>query len=149
MEGGVQVPDPKWLSYRNPRWRFSIAYPDSFVLLPERERPEPAIPSLACRVSFEDRQLAAAETANLELPQATVDVFQNESQLPLEKWLDIHGPAGFRAPIVAGNLQGTRISLNILLAPNEFVYFGSSTFIYRLTLLGPFAPQIIQSFKFW
>lgn len=141
--------DVEWLTYTNSQFRFSIAYPNSYVILEETEEPHPSEPALAFRVSFQDRKLTTADTANLELPQTTIDVIRNEDHASLEQWLEAHASGDARSPVMAGSLRGYRVSRNLLLAPNEFNYFGSNTLIYKLTLLGQFSPQMLASFKIW
>jgi hypothetical protein len=146
-KGAAMDESVEWLRYSNSQFKFSISYLSTYVILDESESPEDTLPPPVFRVQFQDRALATSETADLQVPMAAVEVFRKEQSESLEEWLDLHGESGSRSPITGGGLQGYRVSLPVLMAPNEFTYFASDTYVYRLTLLGPFAEEILQSFK--
>ncbi len=93
--------------------------------------------------------LAASETANLQPPQFSIEVFANPGGTAVEEWLATHAPGiGAHTPVTIGGKPGFRVQLNAQLAPNEFYFVANGQSIYKLTLLGQSAPQMLQSFSF-
>ena len=137
----------EWLTYQNTEHHFSISYPNSYVIVDERKRTDSDLPSLIFSVDFQDRELADSETAALEVPQASVAVFINRENLSLANWLDLYEIKGERVPVTTSTLTGFRVTLPILIAPNEAFYFASSGLVYRLTLLGNLAKEMLESFR--
>lgn len=147
---GSDVPTvpSKWLVYSDTTLSFSLSYPDSYVRLAEPASLSSVAPNLVQRVRFQDRQLATGETADLELPQFTVEVFENTAGLTLEQWLDANTPSSsFRSTVAVGDHQGYQVTLNTMLAPNHFYYVADSAYVYRITPLGPHSEAMLASLK--
>jgi hypothetical protein len=139
----------KWLTFTDEAHRFSIQYPDSFVILPEIEpRSGNASPDLVARVRFQTRQLASADTADLELPQFTIEVFAFPGNVPLESFVQSNlALKGFTIErYTYGDLTGLRATSPLMLAPNEFYFFAGPGFVYKLTPLGEYGVEMLRSF---
>jgi hypothetical protein len=97
---------------------------------------------------FQDRQLAEGDTAALEQPQFTVEVFNYSAQAPLESFINSLLPFANMTiePYTLGKLNGLRASTNRILAPNEFYFFTGNGLVYKLTPLGPYSAEMLQSF---
>jgi hypothetical protein len=142
-------PSPNRLIYVNPTYGFSISYPDSYEVLKEPELLTTIYPSLVLRVRFLDIELAHGETADLEPPKFSIEVYENPSPLPLTKWLDSNDvPRGTHEDIKVDTVSCTQITMPILMAPNQFVYCAFKNNIYKFTPLGPFSQDMLKSFKF-
>ena len=136
-----------WQVYRNETYKFSVNYPASYVVVPATAQPQPAP---AAQVWFQDAVLARSETAALQPPQFAVDVYALPAGQSLDQWLATLPQAGQweRQPVQVGGVQGVRLISPLLMAPNEFVYVAHGGYVYRLTLLGEFGPQMLASFAF-
>ena len=139
-----------WLTYSDEPFKFSIQYPDSYVILPEVDlMSENVSPGLVQQVRFQTRQLAEADTAALELPQFTVEVFKFSGQTPLDGFIKSLLPFSNMTiePYTYGNLTGLRASTNRSLAPNQFYFFAGNDVVYKLTPLGEYSTEMLQSFQ--
>ena len=144
---GEAVSKPvNWLVYQDETYKFSISYPDVYVLLPEIDLLRDIDPDLVHRVRFQDADLAKGDTADLEPPQFSVEIFKSTVS-SLEAFLDIKLPGARREPFKIGDLQGYRVSTNLLLAPNEFYFFSGNGYVYKLTPLGAYSQEMLASFK--
>ncbi|MBY8999224.1 MAG: hypothetical protein KGD60_16070, partial [Candidatus Thorarchaeota archaeon] len=76
-----------WLTYQDQDFHFSIAYPDSYAILPAQNSSAAGGPELLHVLRFLDHQLASGDTAGLEIPNFTIEVFDLGS-LSLEKFLE-------------------------------------------------------------
>jgi len=138
-----------WKTYRDPGFGFTLRYPGSSVILPEKPLPERR-PPLLHRVAFLDRQLAASETADLQPPQLAVEVFAPASG-PLRDWLTANGrlPAG--GGVTALKLSGAREMVRVvdprLSAPNEFVYYATERGVIALIPLGAEGSAMLETFR--
>jgi hypothetical protein len=135
-----------WLSYNDQEYPFSINYPDTYTLLPAATLSQPSGPTLLHQVRFLDRQLAQASTADLEIPNFTIEIFDLENQ-SLESFLDAYFEQGERQSINLGNLKGIRIYFDQLIAPNEFYYFANQDLVFKLTPLGEYNQEMLDSFQ--
>lgn len=135
-----------WLVYRDDTYKFSISYPDVYVILPEIELLRDIDPDLAHRVRFQDADLAKGDTADLEPAQFTVEIFKSTTS-SLESFLDTKMPGARREPYKIGDLQGYRVSTNLLMAPNEFYFFPGNGYVYKLTPMGAYSQEMLESFK--
>lgn len=135
-----------WQNYRDIVYHFCINYPSDYVIV-ERKIPLELIPRPVHTVAFLNRHLAQSPTAEFQPPVALIEVFPNIEGKSLSHWLRQYEPKATLRRLSVSGLDGFRITLPILLAPNEFIYFGSDTYIYRLTLLGEYAEQMLQSFQ--
>jgi hypothetical protein len=46
-----------------------------------------------------------------------------------------------------GDLSGIRVYFKQLIAPNEFYYFSEHDYVYKLTPLGQYGQEMLQSFE--
>lgn len=144
---GEPVSKPvNWLSYTDETYKFSIAYPDVYIILPEIELLKDLDPDLVHRVRFQDADLAKGDTADIEPPQFSIEIFKSPTS-SLESFLDKKMPGWSRESYKIGDLQGYRVSSNLLMAPNEFYFFSGNGYVYKLTPLGGYSQEMLESFK--
>jgi hypothetical protein len=137
-----------WLTYEDAIYKFSVEYPDVYVILDEPEDLAAIDPTLLYRVRFQDQALATGDTAALELPQFTIEVFDNISHLSLGEYLDQKASEeGERSEFTLGDLSGYKIMSKHPLGPNEFYYFAHGDYIFKLTPLGQYSNDILLSFQ--
>ncbi|MBY8999225.1 MAG: hypothetical protein KGD60_16075, partial [Candidatus Thorarchaeota archaeon] len=86
MEEDLQ-PAVSWLTYQDQDFHFSIAYPDTYTILPAQNSSAAGGPELLHVLRFLDHQLASGDTAEYEIPNFTIEVFDLGS-LTLEKFLE-------------------------------------------------------------
>lgn len=149
-EAEMTPPLPNWRMYVDAAYGFSISYPDSYVILEEKpELFKTIYPSLVQRVRFLDKDLAHGDTADLEPPQFSIEVYENPSPIPLTEWLGSNDvPTGTREDVTVDTVSCTQITKLILMAPNQFIYCAFKNNIYKFTPLGPFSQDMLKSFKF-
>lgn len=139
----------EWLSYVDNAFKFSIHYPDSYIILPEIE-PQTDTTNLKPihQVRFQDRQLATSDTAALQPAQFTVEVYTSSGLTSLKAFVqsNLPFPNMTVAPYTYGKLTGLSASTNRAMAPNEFYFFTGNGMIYKLTPLGPYSTEMLQSF---
>ncbi|MGB5844233.1 MAG: hypothetical protein WBD62_00200 [Anaerolineales bacterium] len=135
-----------WLSYQDQTYRFSIDYPESYMILPEEGLSLGSEPGLLMNVRFLDQQLASGDTADLEIPDFTIEIFDLGNQT-LETFLEDNLERGERERYKLGDLSGFRVYLNQMIAPNEFYYFAEYGFVYKLTPLGMYSQEMLDSFQ--
>jgi hypothetical protein len=143
LEKSLEV---EWLTYQDKTYSFSIDYPSIYVVLPETEDLSKVDPAKVHQVRFQDIQLATGETAEFELPMFLIEVFEPGKQ-SLETFISRNEPGGAREAYQVNNLNGIRVYYNQLIAPNEFYFFSSQDYVYKLTPLGPFGPDMLESFN--
>lgn len=135
-----------WKTYTDTRFKFSISYPPDFVswvsATPADKQPQPLT-----AVRFLEEKLARSETAELQVPNAQVEVYRLAPETTLESWLVAHEPDATRTKIVVGGLEGYRTTRMILIAPNQSVWFTDGTSVFRLTFLGEHGTQMLESFR--
>jgi hypothetical protein len=136
----------RWSSFQEDTFRFFISYPEVFILSPETGPLEDENPDLVFRLRMQDRELANSETAHLELPQFSVEIFVS-SRGVLEAFIQDAMPDANLEEYRLGDLTGFRAIDNRLAAPNEFYFFLSDGYIYKLTPLGVYGEDILQSFR--
>lgn len=140
-----------WLTYLDSAFRFSIDYPEVFIILPETEPLNNIDSALEQRVRFQDIDLAEGDTAEYEIPKFTIEVFDLESR-SLESYLDIKTAGAEREVITIGELVGYKVSFNQLRAPNVYYYFPGGGSVYKLTPLDDHrhaAAKHSSSSKIW
>lgn len=141
------APTPtQWLTYTDQVFGFSISYPDTYVILDKPSSPETPPAGMVHQVRFQDKHLASGATADLEPPQFRIEVFDNAAGASLDQWLSDHQVTGTRTPAPIGKQQGVQVSLNTMMAPNQFYYLAHGSYIYRLTPLGQYGIQMLGSF---
>jgi hypothetical protein len=139
-----------WQVYGDATYAYEISYPSNYVII-EREQPQMQ-PQPVSQVLFLDRALAASETANLQPPNFSIQVFDNSSQLPLEEWLQANGLLGgakkfVMEPYSIAGVEGARVSSPLLMAPNSFIYVPHGNYIYKLTPTDPNSEQMLATFQ--
>ena len=144
---GAEQKPVNWLTYQDKSYGFSISYPDTYVILDEIELLKDVDPALVRRVRFQDKELASGATAKLEPPQFSIEVYEKPAIDTLQAFIGAKIPGWSIESFKLGDLQGYRVSSNRLMAPNEFYFFESSKYIYKLTPLGPYSQEMLQSFK--
>jgi hypothetical protein len=97
-------------------------------------------------VRFLDEQLAGSYTAELEIPQFSIAIY-NQGDQTLEAFLDANQVRGERELYTQNKLSGLRVSLNQMIAPNEFYYFTEHGYVYKLTPLSTYGQEILESFE--
>jgi hypothetical protein len=141
-----------WRTYVDKAYGFSIRYPETYVILREPKSQPVATPRVAHRVRFQDRQLASGQTADLEPPQFSIEVFEPSGSEPLRDWLQfaVHiGADDSVEPVhLDGAGEGLRVRNAMQLAPNDFYYFARGKYIFKLTPLGSHGEQMLNSFRF-
>jgi hypothetical protein len=140
------VPAVNWLTYRDQDFGFVIEYPDAYVILEDPVDLAGSQPGLLGEIRFLDRQLAAADTADLEIPGFRIEVYELGDNT-LESFLEDNLPRGRQESYELGDLSGVRATLNQMIAPHEFYYFADQGYVYRLTPLGEYGQQMLESFQ--
>ena len=140
-----QTPPAGWQTYRDPSFGFSIDHPENYVVLPPIRQSPTQHPPLLQSVRFQARGAAAQE-----IPLFTIDVY-DRSMMPLRKWLEAANRLPRDARLAPFNVNGAIDALHVRLlreiAPNEFYYVASESYIFSLTSVGPDGPRMLASFK--
>lgn len=138
-----------WTTYADPSG-FSVRHPESLVILPETDPLPDLRPPLVHRVRFLGRELAAADTAALEPPQLSVEVFAAPPG-PLRQWLEAHGRLPGGAGVQVVTVPGAREALLVRdprqLAPNEFLWVTTDRYAFLVVALGPDGEAMRSSFR--
>ena len=146
-----RVAPADWPTYTDKTYPFKIKYPKSFVILSEPARLPEAAPHIKYRVRFQDKYLAAGETARLEPPQFSIEVLENERSLNLRDWLASAVHVGAEDSVEPFHLdgagEGLRVRYAMQLAPNEFYFFARGKYIFKLTPLGQYSEEMLNSFR--
>jgi hypothetical protein len=135
-----------WLTYQDQIFQFSIDYPQSYTILPDEDISSGSEPGSVQNLRFLDRQLADGATADLEIPNFTIEVYDLGNHT-LETFLEGNFERGERETIKLGDLIGIRVSFNQLIAPNEFYYFSDHGFVYQLTPMGLYSQEMLETFQ--
>jgi hypothetical protein len=135
-----------WLVFTDTSHRFEVAYPPEFAIIPEKSEATGVVK----RVRFQDKQLLATPFGELEPARLTIEVF-SATTTSLGEWLRSTGrlPAGAtvtRRSLTGAN-EGARVQLRQQLAPNDFYYFSTDSFVYRLAPLGLHSSEMLASFR--
>lgn len=148
----VEEREVDWLVYRNEEFGFQIRYPSVYVLVPAPEPEEGQKPAPLAEFLFQDRELAASESAAMEPPQFAIRVFANEEGLSVSTWLqqsEVLGEEGFQVePFSLSGVEGVRVTSQFLIAPGQHIYVAKGKYIYQLTPLGQYSNQMLASFTF-
>ena len=154
--GGPKPPPPViqqvgWLMHSDSTYGFAVRYPNDDVILKESTLPIPAQPPAVLRLRFQQKNIAAGQFADLEPPRFTIQVFTRSSGHSLRNWLHSVGllPPGSEVSTVrlAGASEGLKVDILQQLAPNEFVYFATDKYVYRLIPFGPEGADMLASFR--
>ena len=135
-----------WLTFQDQAYRFSIDYPESYSILPEEDLSLGSETGLLKNLRFLDQQLADGATADLEIPNFTIEVFDLGNRT-LDTFLEENFERGERERIELGELSGIRVSFNQLIAPNEFYYFSDNGYVYKLTPMGLYSQEMLGTFQ--
>lgn len=146
QESSMSAAPTGWSTLTNQQYRFSIAYPDAYTVLDEPVAPPADLPDLVFRARFQDREIAASDTADLNPPMFSIEIFANPGQLALDAWIDRQGPRGSRRELTIGGKPGYEVTLPTQLAPNQFLYVAHDAHVFRLIPLGPFSADMLRSF---
>ena len=141
-----EIEPVEWLTYQDQTFLFSIEYPDTYTILPENIQLEETDPLMVHRVRFQDIALATGDTASFEIPKFTIEIFEL-GDLTLDAFLDNYAAGAERQVYSQGDLTGLRVYFNRLSAPNEFYYFSSHGYVYKLTPLGKYSDEMLHSFQ--
>lgn len=138
-----------WKTYTDPIG-FTVRYPGSLVILEEPSSLPDRRPPLLHRVRFLDRELAAGDTAALEPPQLSVEVYAAPPG-PLRPWLEengrIPGGAGVELLEIPGAREALRIRDPRMLAPNEFFWVATGRHAILIVALGPEGEAMWKTFS--
>lgn len=143
-EGEIKPVD--WLTHQDQTFLFSVEYPDTYTVLPETIQLEETDPLTAHLVRFQDIVLATGDTASFEIPKFTIEIF-DLGDLTLDAFLDYYVAGAERQVYSQGDLTGWRVYFSRLSAPNEYYYFSSHGYVYKLTPLGNYSEQMLHSFQ--
>lgn len=135
-----------WLIYQDQSFPFSLAYPDTYAILENDTLAEKTGLNPIHQVRFLDKQLAEGDTADLEIPNFTVEIYNLDEQ-SLESFLDKNFPQGQREQVTLNNVNGLRVFFNNLIAPNQFYYLSDRGYVYRLIPMGEFSQEMLASFQ--
>lgn len=135
-----------WLTFHDQEYSFSINYPNSYKILRETGISMAGGPAAVLQVRFLDRQLASGDTAQLEISNFTITVFELGDQ-SLEAFIAKENQGAERETYTGRNMTGFRVIFSQLFAPNEFYYFSADGYVFKLTPLGPYGQEMLSSFK--
>ena len=142
---GPQAPPAGWQTYRDTSFGFSIDHPEDYLVLPLVPQSPAHQPPLLQSVRFQLRGAAARE-----IPLFTIDIY-NRATMPLRKWLETANRLPRDARVAPFSVNGAIDALHVRLlreiAPNEFYYVASESYIFSLTSVGPAGPRMLASFK--
>lgn len=144
---GGSVDTSNWLTYRDDTFKFEIRYPPSVVF---QKTAAQADPQPLSQIAFQDAQLARSDTAALEPPLLTIDIYDNSAGLPLDQWLRDHRLIDSKSEAISfsvGGMTGVHVTSMLLLAPNEFYYLTRDTTIFRLVPMGAPSNQMLMTFR--
>ena len=137
-----------WLTYTDPQLGFSIAYPNTYVILDEKTKSADISPNLVLRVRFLDKDLANSDTADLQIPAFSIEVYQNPTRPVGAGVVRSNGPAGTQEKVSVGGVPCMKVTLAIMLFPNQFVLCSRSNNVYQFIPAGQYNQQMLDSFKF-
>lgn len=148
-DGSSSYEEPdEWFTYTDPDYGFAIKYPDVYVILPEPAALPETTPPMLDRVRFQDKARASGEFVDREPAQFAIDIFDLSPALPLRDWLEAAEFVPDRATLEEVSLPGAgdgwSVRLPILLAPNEFYFFATDEFVFRLTPLGLYSQEMLE-----
>lgn len=135
-----------WNTFTENTYKFSIAYPQHFLILPEIDLLTNIDQDLLFRVRFQDKELVESDTADLEIPQFSIEVYEATTDT-LEAFLKQRTPDASYEEFRLGDLVGYKVVLARLIAPNEFYFFLAHGYVYKLTPLGEYGLEMLQTFK--
>ena len=140
-----------WLTYTDQEYGFSLQYPDSYVILPEGTRGDNQQAAPLHVVRFQTKEIASGEMADVEPAQFAIEIYQRPASIGLRDWIQTSrfAPqnATFEAVELAGAQEGLKVTLQTLMAPNQFYYYATEKLIYRITPLGSYSAEMLTSFK--
>lgn len=143
--GPTETPHPfNMLTYTDPRFGFSIAYPDTDFIKSGKTKEA----NLVQEVLFYDKELAKSDTTNLQPPSCAIYVYTNNDRTPLAQWIAKNKPYEYQnGPITSatiGNTQGYKVTFEIMIYPGEFYFIEQGNYVYELIYCG---DEVLRSFK--
>jgi len=140
--------DANWLTYVDSKYGFSVDYPDTYIVMDEPKPFSEILPALIYRVRFLESYLAKSDTANLQQPNFSVEVFENPSATPLKTWIEANFSQGTIEESKFAGASCAKVTLPIMIAPNEFYYCAINEKVFRVVALGQYSEDMLSSFKF-
>ena len=137
-----------WITYIDPNFGFSLQYPDTYTTLAEPQNFAEIAPALIGRLRLLEPSLAKSDFAELEPPKFSIEIYANDPGLSLNDWMDANMPSGDKETAQIDNINCTKLTQQILLAPNQFIVCEYSGNIFKFTPLGLYSEEILASFKF-
>jgi hypothetical protein len=140
-----------WLTRTDVLFAFEIRHPEGYVTLEEPVLPASTQPPVLQRLRFQEKQIALGLFAEREPPRLSIDIFARSPAVPLREWLQSQNLLPARATLaviqLAGAREGLRVTLPQQIAPNEFLYFSTDRYVYRLVALGGNGAAMLASFR--
>jgi len=152
----VQVPGAQkaahWVDYTDATLGFKLKYPDVYAILPgDQPAAEKTPDKLYLRVQLKDSKIIDSPTAKLGPANFSVEVYYAPEAGALQNWLKKQNlfPDGSEVANlqVAGAEEALQVTLPIMLAPNQFFYYRTKEYIYRVYALGPYSEEMLASFQ--
>jgi hypothetical protein len=84
----------------------------------------------------------------LQIPDFSIEVYQNPSGLSLDKWVSSNNPGATQEKTSVGGVACMKVTLAIMLFPNQFVLCSRNNSVYQFNPNGPYSQQMLDSFKF-
>jgi len=152
---GVEAPSvpgrDTWLTYTDPTYSFTLAYPPDRLLAPlDGEALATLSPRPLAAVYFHDPVTVTGGLADFAPPELAVRVYANEANAPLEAWLvgaGLMASGSATEPYAGEAAAGLRACLAIEIAPNCFIYFAGEGVVYEVTPLGPVGEEMAATFR--
>jgi hypothetical protein len=140
-----------WLTYSSTAFGFTIKYPPTYAVFEERPLDKGNAPEPVCRVYFQNKTVLRSETAALEPPQFSIEVFELPAEVPYQDWVQQNKMIPLNSTVevfpIAGR-SGLRVSRKEFIAPGQFVFVADGGWIFRFTLLGEHSPAMLTSLRF-
>lgn len=150
--GGESLPGQpvaNWKAYTDGKYGFSLSYPDIYTILPEVELLDTISPDLIDRLRFMDSQMAQSDTAQLELPKFSVEIYRNPSSQSIPEWLGKNMPVnGSLDDAMLGGISCKKLTTYALMAPNEFHFCVYQNNVYKIVAVGEYSGKMLESFTF-
>lgn len=138
----------QWITYTDPKFGFSLEYPDIYTVLAEPQNLAEISPTLIGRFRLLESSLANSDVAELEPPVFSIEIYSNSERLSIESWIDENLPRGDKENTEIDGVACSKLTLQILLAPNQFTVCENNGNIYKFTPLGLNSEDILASFRF-
>lgn len=150
LDDEVDLDTGGWQMHVNETYRFSFLYPP-YHTLATLQGTELAqlfpIPLFGLHV----RETRGA-LADISPPHFAIHVFENETQLSIERWLSTSGPLSqegewITETYIGESIQGVKVISTNYMAPGWSVYTANGPYIFQLTPLGEQGELMLSTFK--